>query len=89
MTNLSIAFLIIISLAGAIYAFLSKQNKIALGLFIIAIAFILNIPGIVNGFWIDILLAISIIVYGLGAFVVVWKKKELSAGDKERENDAN
>ena len=70
------AFLIIISLLGAAYATWTKQGKIALGLLILAIAFALQIPNLVGGIWVDVFGALSLILYTLGIFVVVWKKRE-------------
>ena len=70
------AFLIIISLLGTGYAFWTKQFKTATGFLIFAIAFALTIPDIVSGFWVDILLAISIILFAIGAFIIIYQKKE-------------
>ena len=69
------AFLIIISLAGTGYAFWTKQFKMAAGFLIFALAFTLTIPDIVTGFWVDILLALSIIIFAVGVFMIVWPKK--------------
>lgn len=70
------AFLIIISALGAIYALFSKQGKIGLGFFIIAISFVFAIPNIVTGIWTDVFGAITMILFAVGVFVVVFKKKE-------------
>ena len=70
------AFLIIISLLGAAYAVWTKQGRVALGLLILAIAFALQIPNIVSGVWVDILGALSLVLYTVGIFVAVWKRKE-------------
>jgi len=70
------AFLIIISLLGAAYAVWTKQGRVALGLLILAIAFALQIPNIVSGVWVDVLGALSLVLYTVGIFVAVWKKKE-------------
>jgi hypothetical protein len=76
MTNLSIAFLIIITIAGGIYALVTKQLKVGLGLLVIAVAFVLAIPELVTGFWVDLLLALSLIIYLVGMIIIVYKKKE-------------
>lgn len=70
------AFLIIISLLGSAYAVVTRQTKIALGLFVITLAFALQIPDLATGFWVDILLALSLIVFVVGIFIIVYKKKE-------------
>lgn len=75
---MEIAFTIIISLLGMAYAFWTKQTKIALGMLLLAIAFMLNIPDITTGFWVDILLALSLMVFTVGVFIIVWKKKEIN-----------
>jgi len=83
--SLEIAFLIIFSLAGAGYAAWTKQGKTALGFFIITIAFVLQIPNMVSGFWVDIFLALSIILFAVGVFTIIWKKKEKELITKEEE----
>lgn len=79
------AFLIIISGLGAIYALLTRQAKIALGFLIIAISFIFAIPDIVTGVWTDIFGAITMIVFALGIFVIVFKKKSQPNGEQNKE----
>lgn len=79
---MQIAFLIIISLLGVIYAFWSKQFKISAGLLIITISLVLTIPEIVTGFWMDILLALSLMLYTAGVFAIAYKKKEKKIVDK-------
>lgn len=69
------AFLIIIALLGTVYALTTRQTKTAAGLFIITLAFVLQIPDLVTGFWVDILLALSLMFFTVGVGVVVWKKK--------------
>jgi len=70
------AFLIIISLLGAAYSVWTKQGRIALGLLILAIAFVLQIPEIVHGVWVDVFGALSLVLFAVGIFVAVWRKKE-------------
>lgn len=70
------AFLIIISILGSIYALLTKQMKLAAGLLVLTLAFVLQIPNLVTGFWIDVLLALSLIVFTVGIFILVWQKKD-------------
>jgi hypothetical protein len=84
--SLQIAFLIIFSLAGSGYAAWAKQGKIALGFFILTIAFALQIPNMVAGFWVDIFTALSIILFAVGIFVIVFKKKEKELITKDEES---
>lgn len=67
-------FFIIILALGAIYAAITKQGKLALGLLILAISFIFTIPNLVTGVWQDIFGAISMIFFVLGVLVMVFKK---------------
>lgn len=86
------AFLIIISLLGSAYAMMTRQTKTALGLFVITLAFALQIPDLVTGFWIDILLALSLIVFVVGIFIIIYKKKEKiedSSVEEEKINENN
>ncbi len=69
------AFLIIIAVAGAAYAFVTKQGKIGLGFLILAVSFAASFPNIVTGIWNDILGALSLIIFLIGAIVIVWKPK--------------
>lgn len=68
------AFLIIIALTGAAYAFVTKQGKVGLGLLILAVSFALSFPNLVKGVWVDILGALSLIIFLVGVIVIVWKK---------------
>lgn len=68
------AFLIIIALAGAAYAFVTRQAKIGLGFLILAVSFALTFPNLATGIWVDVLGALSLIVFLIGAIVIVWKK---------------
>jgi protein-S-isoprenylcysteine O-methyltransferase Ste14 len=70
---------------GSGYAVWTKQGKIALGLFILTIAFALQIPNMVSGFWVDIFTAISIILFAVGIFVIIWKKNQKELITKEEE----
>ena len=72
------AFLVIISVLAAIYSAWTKQGKMALGFLILAIASVLIIPGLVGGIWVNVFAAASLIIYLVGAAVIVWKKKELT-----------
>lgn len=84
---MQIAFLIIITLLGMGYAFWSKQLKLAAGLLILTVSFVLTIPDIVTGFWVDILLALSLMIYTVGIFVMVYIKKEKTLqNEKTKEN---
>jgi len=73
---MAIAFLIIISMLGLFYALWTKQFKNALGLLILALAFLLQIPDLVSVFWSNFLLASSLIIFAFGIFIIVWHKKE-------------
>ncbi|MFA6492875.1 MAG: hypothetical protein WCV58_01935 [Patescibacteria group bacterium] len=75
------AFLLIISILGAIYSFTTHQTKIGFGLLIIGISFIFSIPGLVTGVWADVFEAITMVVFALGVFVIVFQKKVV--GKKE------
>lgn len=72
------AFLIIISVLGAIYALFTKQGKVSLGLFIMAVAFVFAIPEIVTGIWVDVFGALTLIIFALGVFIFIYKKKPKS-----------
>lgn len=89
MTNLSIAFLIIITAAAAAYALFAKKAKIAGGLFIMTLAFILVIPDLATGFWSSILLALSLIIYLLGAIVLVYDRKKPEETKPEEDKNAS
>ncbi len=89
MTNLSIAFLIIITALGAFYALFVKELKIASGLLIITLAFVLAIPSLAAGFWSDALLALSLIVYLLGMLVLVYRKKKVDTVKSEEKIEEN
>jgi len=73
---MQIAFLIIITLLGVGYAFWTKQFRVAAGLLVLTVSFVLTIPEMVTGFWVDILLALSLMIYTVGIFVIIYKKKE-------------
>lgn len=74
---MTVAFLIILSFAGAISAFIIREAKTGAGLLLLALASVLQIPNLVTGFWVEIMAAFSIIVYAAGVFVIVWKRKEI------------
>lgn len=83
------AFLIIISLFGSVYAMVTRQTKTALGLFVITLAFALQIPDLVTGFWVDILLALSLIIFTVGVFLIIYKKKEKTEDLSVKEEDTD
>ena len=70
------AFLAIISLLGAAYAFGTRQPKIGLGFLVYTGAFILLIPNLAEGIKADILGAIALVLFVAGSLSIVWKKKE-------------
>lgn len=76
------AFLIIISLIGTAYAIWTHQGKTSLGLLIMTIAFVLQIPNLAAGFGSQIYLALSLIIFTIGVFVIVWKKKPIEEKNK-------
>ncbi|OGD56836.1 hypothetical protein A2V71_00985 [Candidatus Berkelbacteria bacterium RBG_13_40_8] len=79
------AFLIIISLLGAAYALWTKQGKVSFGFLILAIASSLNLPNLVEGVWVDVLGALSLVLFTVGVFVIVWKPKEIIPEAKDEE----
>lgn len=75
------AFLAVITLIAAAYAFFTRQAKVGLGFVIYAIVFFLLIPNIAFGIKGDFLNAIALVLFIVGSFVIVWKK----AGKKPEE----
>jgi len=73
---MQVAFLMIIAAAGAIYALVTKKFRISLGLGIIILSLILQIPNMVFGFWVDLLSAFSLILFALAVFVMVYEKRK-------------
>lgn len=73
---MAIAFLIIILMLAMFYALWTKQFKTALGLLVLALAFLLQIPDLVSVFWSNFLLASSLIIFAFGIFIIIWRKKE-------------
>lgn len=80
---MQIAFLMIIAAAGAIYALVTKKFRIGLGLVIIILSLVLQIPNMVHGFWVDLLSAFSLILFALAVFVMVYEKKKEEKKDVE------
>lgn len=74
---MQVAFLMIIAAAGAIYALVTKKFRICLGLAIIILSLVLQIPNLVGGFWIDVFGALSLILFALAVFVLVYEKKKV------------
>lgn len=68
------AFLSVISLIAAVYAFFTHQAKAGLGLVIYAVVFFLLIPNIAFGIKGDFLNAIALVLFVVGSFVIVYKK---------------
>jgi len=69
------AFLSVISLIAAAYAFFTRQAKLGLGLVVYAVVFFLLIPEIAFGIKGDFLNAIALVLFVVGSFVIVYKKK--------------
>ena len=82
------AFLAVITLIAAAYAFFTRQPKLGLGFVIYAVVFFLLIPNIAFGIKADFLNALALVLFIVGTFVIVWKKKEKQAEEpaKEQEN---
>ena len=78
---MQIAFLIIITFLGSAYSLVTKQSKTALGLFVVLLALVLQIPDLVTGFWVNLLLALSLMIFTVGIGIIVWKKKVVVSTD--------
>lgn len=81
------AFLIIISIGGSIYALFTRQSKISLGLLVLAISFVFAIPDLVTGVWADIFGALTMILFAVGTFILVFKKKKVVSGEESVKED--
>lgn len=79
-------FLAIISLLAAGYAFFSRQARLGLGFLIYTGAFILLIPGLSSGIWTNVVIALAMVLFVAGSFVIIWKKKKIEP-EKENENE--
>ncbi len=80
------AFLAIISLIAAIYAFVTRQFKIGIGMIVVAAVFILLIPSINWKINTDIISALAMVLYLAGALLIVYKKaakKEISGQESD------
>lgn len=77
------AFFVIILLLGTFYALWTKQLRLAAGLFVLVVAFGLQIPQTVSLFMMNFLLASSLIIFAVGIFIIVWKKKAEEVKDIE------
>lgn len=71
---MGVAFLIIISVLAAGYALFIKQLKMAAGFLILGVAFVFSIPSLASGVREDIFGAITMILYAVGVFAIVFKK---------------
>lgn len=85
------AFLAVIALLAAVYAFFTRQAKIGLGMLVYAVAFFLLVPDITFGIKADFLNAIALVLFVGGSFAIVWKKPvpkpEVSQGEAENKNE--
>lgn len=82
-------FLIIISALGAIYAFVTGAAKVAAGLLIVAISLIFAIPTLAKTeLQQDIFGALMMILFAIGIFVIVFKKKKVAENKKEPDQPA-
>lgn len=83
------AFLIIIAVLGAIYAFISRKAQIGLGLLLVGVSFVFSIPSIVtSNFWTQVFEALTMVIFAVGVFIVVYKKKP-KEGEKAPEKIDN
>ena len=80
------AFLAVISLIAAVYALFTRQAKLGLGFLIYAVVFFLLIPNIAFGIKGDFLNAIALVLFVVGSFVIVWKKRQKVEAPKVEEN---
>ena len=80
------AFLAVISLIAAAYALFTRQAKLGLGFLIYAVVFFLLIPNIAFGIKGDFLNAIALVLFVVGSFVIVWKKRPKVETPKVEEN---
>jgi CHASE2 domain-containing sensor protein len=83
------AFLSVISLIAAAYAFFTRQAKLGLGLIIYTIVFFLLIPNIAFGIKADFISAIAMVLFVAGSFVIVWKKKKAEVTKEDEEIKSN
>lgn len=84
------AFLLIISVLGAIYAFVNHQAKIGFGLLIIGISFIFSIPNLVTGgVWSQVFEALTMVIFALGIFVIVFQKKSSDQNKQQSKTKEN
>jgi len=67
------AFFIIVSLLAAGYSLWTKQMKTALGFLILTISFTLMFPWLAMGALADIFGAIALVLFLLGAIIIVFK----------------
>ncbi|AKM82396.1 TPA: hypothetical protein DD449_04880 [Candidatus Berkelbacteria bacterium] len=79
---MQIAFMIIIALLGAALAMSRRETRVSLGLLIVAVSFVLQIEGLASGFWLDALMALSLIVFAFGVYVLI-SRNEGKKNEKE------
>ena len=78
-------FLAIISLVAAGYAFFTRQAKQGLGFLIYTAAFILLIPGLASGITTDVLRAVAMVLFVVGSFVIIFRKKKVEVSSENEE----
>ena len=83
------AFLAVISLIAAAYAFFTRQAKIGLGFVLYWVVFFLLIPDVAFGIKADFLNAIALVLFVVGSFAIVWKKMEKKTGEPSGEEKEN
>lgn len=83
------AFLAVITLIAAAYAFFTRQAKIGLGFVLYAVVFFLLIPDIAFGIKADFLNAIALVLFVVGSFTMVYKKMEKKTEEPSGEEKEN
>jgi len=81
-------FLAIISLVAAGYAFITKQPKQGLGFLIYTGAFILLMPGLSSGIVTNVLVALAMVLFVVGSFVIIFKKKKIELPEENENEEA-
>jgi len=83
------AFLAIISLVAGAYCFWTKQVRMAFGFLIFAAAFFLLIPNLTFGIKTDIVGAVAMVLFVLGAILIAYKKREPKTEEPKSEPESN
>lgn len=82
------AFLIIISVLGAIYAFATRQIKIGFGLLVVGTSFVFSIPFLVtSGVWTQVFEAVTMILFALGILIIIYKRRTIKPEEKPEQKE--